>query len=94
MIFMQQAIQHHTNIAYGAMRVAGRHLPQQHPVINRQGGIDGIYNKNMLVIEGIRSKIAVRAQVQAIQTDFKRVTGCLLDLNFEQPLQDTARAAG
>ncbi|MGI6652916.1 MAG: nitrilase-related carbon-nitrogen hydrolase [Christensenellales bacterium] len=93
--FMQQAIQHHTNIAYGAMRV----LPDgtcrnSIQFINRQGGIDGIYNKNMLVIEEYTQQNALYgAQVQAIQTDFGRVTGCIcFDLNFEQPLQDTVRA--
>ncbi len=92
--FMQLAREHHVNIAYGAMRLlpdgTARNSIQ---FINRQGNIDGIYNKNMLVIEEHTQQNALYGEdVHAIQTDFGRVTGSIcFDLNFEQPLKATVR---
>lgn len=92
--FMQQARQHHANIAYAAMRL----LPDgtcrnSIQFINREGRIDGIYNKNMLVIEEhTRQNALYGADVHAIRTDFGRVTGAIcFDLNFVQPLKATVR---
>lgn len=92
--FMQQASAHNTNIAYGAMRLLKDGTCRNSiQFINRHGGIDGIYNKNMLVIEEHTGQNALYGEdVHAITTDFGRVTGSIcFDLNFEQPLKATVR---
>ncbi len=92
--FMSKAMEHHTNIAYGAMRtLADGTRRNSIQFINRKGGVDGIYNKNMLVIEEYTEQNALYGEdVHAIHMDFGRVTGSIcFDLNFEQPLKATVR---
>lgn len=91
--FREAAIKYNANIAYSAVRSAGdgtfRNSTQ---FFNRSGGLQGIYDKYLLVIEeNTIGKILYAKDISAIQMDFGRVCGSIcFDLNFEEPLRKTA----
>lgn len=84
--FMQVARAHRCNIAYSA----ARKLPDgtyrnSTQFINREGGLDGIYNKNHLVVtEFTQAGILYGKDAPVIRTDFGTVGGIIcFDLNFD-----------
>lgn len=91
--FMAAAKKNNVNIAYSAVRsLPDGTYRNSTQFINRNGEIDGIYNKYILVIEEYtKSGVLYGSEIQAIKTDFGRVCGAIcFDLNFEEPLKLTA----
>lgn len=91
--FMEAARKNRANIAYSAVReMPDGTFRNSIQFINRQGGLDGIYNKNLLVIEeNTVGNILYGREIKAIQTDIGRVCGAIcFDLNFDEPLRKTA----
>lgn len=91
--FKKAARDHHTNIAYGAVRgMPDGTFRNAIQFINRRGGLDGIYNKHVLVVEEYTEhNILYGREIQAVQTDIGRVCGAIcFDLNFDLVLRQTA----
>ncbi|NLO37377.1 MAG: carbon-nitrogen hydrolase family protein [Clostridiaceae bacterium] len=88
--FMDVARDNHCNIAYSAARQlpdgTWRNTTQ---FINRQGGLDGFYNKNHLVHgEFYDAHILYGKDAPVIKTDFGTVSGVIcFDLNYQELLQ-------
>jgi len=84
--FMEIAKREKVNIAYSAVReLPDGTFRNSTQFINRSGGIDGIYNKNYLVIEEYtQGDILYGKDAPIIETDYGRVGGAIcFDLNFE-----------
>jgi predicted amidohydrolase len=85
--FIAVARAHQCNIAYSAARTlpdgTSRNTTQ---FINRQGGIDGVYNKNHLTHgEHFDAHLLYGKDAPIIRTDFGKVAGVIcFDLNFEE----------
>lgn len=76
---MAQAVKHHCNIAYSAARqTEDGTFRNSTQFLSRRGGIDGIYNKNHLVIgEYTDGHILYGNSAPIIETDFGRVGGVI-----------------
>lgn len=91
--FAEAARKHHANIAYAAVRgMPDGTFRNSIQFLNRRGELDGIYNKQVLVIEeNTVGNILYGRDTQAIQTDIGSVCGAIcFDLNFDEPLRKTA----
>ncbi|HML46972.1 MAG TPA: carbon-nitrogen hydrolase family protein [Clostridia bacterium] len=91
--FCAAAKRHNANIAYAAVRgLPDGSYRNSIQFINRNGEVDGIYNKYLLVIEEYtQGKILYGKDIEAIRTDVGRVCGAIcFDLNFDEPLKKTA----
>jgi len=85
--FAKLARQHHCYIAYSACRDLDDGTSRNSTVIlDRKGGIAGIYNKNHVVIEeNTQGNIKYGKDALLIQTDFGRVACAIcFDLNFDE----------
>ena len=85
--FMQIARENRCNIAYCAYRtLPDGTMRNSLQFINRKGGIDGIYDKNYLVIgEHTEEKIEYGREIAVVNTDFGTVGGIIcFDLNYDE----------
>ena len=85
--FARVARQHHCYIAYSAGRDLDDGTSRNSTVLlDRKGGIAGIYNKNHLFIEeNTQGNIKYGKDASLIQTDFGRVACAIcFDLNFDE----------
>lgn len=88
-----KAKQHQVWITYPALRrTAQRTWRNSIQLINRQGEIAGIYDKNHLTIPELEAGIEPGCDVPIVQTDFGRVAMTIcFDLNFEELRSRVAR---
>ena len=85
--FARLARQHHCYIAYSAERDLDDGTSRNSTVmLDRKGGIAGIYNKNHVVIEeNTQGNVKYGKDAPLIQTDFGRVACAIcFDLNFDE----------
>ena len=85
--FMKIARENHCNIAYCAYRTLPDGTRRNSlQFINRKGGIDGIYDKNYLVIgEHTEENIEYGREIAVVNTDFGTVGGIIcFDLNYDE----------
>lgn len=91
--FMRYARDNGVNIAYGAIRdLPDGTARNSIQLINRQGGIDGIYDKYFVMVEEYtQSHTLYGRDIEAIETDYGRVCGAIcFDLNFDEAIAKTA----
>ncbi len=85
--FMDVARENRCNIAYSATRaLPDGTLRNSIQFINRKGGIDGIYDKNYLMVtEHSEGKVEYGREIALVKTDFGTVGGIIcFDLNFDE----------
>ncbi|HOP10180.1 MAG TPA: carbon-nitrogen hydrolase family protein [Oscillospiraceae bacterium] len=85
--FMQVARENHCNIAYSAARtLPDGTMRNSTQFINRKGGVDGIYDKNYLMVtEHTEGKLEYGRDASIVKTDFGTVGGLIcFDLNFDE----------
>jgi len=84
---MQVARESHCNIAYSAARMLpDGTMRNSTQFISRRGDIDGIYDKNYLMVtEHTEGKVEYGREISLVKTDFGTVGGIIcFDLNFDE----------